>query len=340
MAEIKNVANSLPNRTVNSVFFGGGTPSLMDPATVDTVLRCIHEHWPVSNSLEVTLEANPTSVEAGKFSAFQAAGVNRISMGIQSLKDSDLKQLGRLHTAQEARAAFDIARGIFPRVSFDLIYARQGQTVDDWVQELTGATEMAVDHLSVYQLTIESGTRFGELYDRGRLLGLPDADAGADMYDVTQDVCEQRGFIGYETSNHAVPGAESSHNLVYWRYGDYAGIGPGAHGRITRGGMRLATVSKSNPEDWLKTVEEQGTAIRIAETISTTDQAAEYLMMSLRLKEGSSLGRFSKLAGQPIHSDVVAALVEQGLLEKSGDRIAAVGRGRVLLNAVLRELLA
>lgn len=337
--EIENSARMVPGRSVRSVFFGGGTPSLMAPETVDAVLQAIRAHWAASNDIEVTLEANPTSVEAGKFAAFAQAGVNRLSMGIQSLRDSDLKSLGRLHTAAEARRAFDIAREHFQRVSFDLIYARQGQTLADWEVELAEATEMAVDHLSLYQLTIESGTRFGDLYKRGRLRGLPTADASADMYERTQEICEAHGFSAYEVSNHAVSGAESRHNLVYWRYGDYVGVGPGAHGRLTVNGQRRATESCRIPEDWLLKVEKQGTAIETSEIISPSDQAAEYLMMSLRLVEGSDLSRFSSLAGEPIAENRIQNLVDQGLLERENGRIRTVGAGRMVLNAVLRELL-
>lgn len=337
--EIANSASMVPDRSVGSVFFGGGTPSLMAPETVDAIMQAIRSHWAVSNDLEVTLEANPTSVEAGKFAAFAGAGVNRLSMGIQSLKDSDLKLLGRLHSAAEARRAFDIARDHFQRVSFDLIYARQGQNLADWEAELAEAGEMAVDHLSLYQLTIESGTRFGDLYQKGRLRGLPTPEAGADMYERTQEICDKAGFSAYEVSNHAVRGAESRHNLVYWRYGDYVGVGPGAHGRLTVNGTRFATESCRSPEEWLLSVEKQGTAVQTSETLSPSDQAAEYLMMSLRLTEGTCLKRYEGLSGEPLCNARIQALSEQGLLERFDGRIRAVGPGRMLLNAVLRELL-
>ncbi len=337
--EIENSAKMVPDRSVGSVFFGGGTPSLMAPETVDAVLSAIRANWAVSNDLEVTLEANPTSVEAGKFAAFGQVGVNRLSMGIQSLRDTDLKSLGRLHTAAEARRAFDIARDHFKRVSFDLIYARQAQSVDDWQEELAEAAEMAVDHLSLYQLTIESGTRFGDLYKKGRLRDLPTGETSAEMYEKTQEICDLHGFSSYEVSNHAVKGAESRHNLVYWRYGDYVGVGPGAHGRLTVDGQRLAPESGPLPEEWLLTVEKQGTAINTSEIISRSDQASEYLMMSLRLSEGSDLNRFADLAGTPISDERIQYLVDQGLLAREKDRIYTVGSGRMVLNAVLRELL-
>ena len=339
VSEIEHAAALVPNRAVNSVFFGGGTPSLMEPETVDAVLTAIRSNWAFGNDVEVTLEANPTSVEAGKFAAFASRGVNRLSMGIQSLKDSDLKSLGRMHTAAEARRAFDIARAHFDRVSFDLIYARQHQTIADWAAELDEAASMAVDHLSLYQLTIENGTRFGDLHKKGRLRGLPDESVGADMYDLTQEICEKRGMAAYEVSNHAAPGAESRHNLIYWRYGDYVGVGPGAHGRLTVGGQRIATESGRSPEEWLETVEKQGTAQVTSEVISGIDQAAEYLMMAMRLAEGADLDRYAQLAGAGIDPETLVNLTEQGLITQSGSRISTTRQGRVLLNAVLRELL-
>ena len=218
----------------------------MDPDVVAGILARIRQSWPVANDLEVTLEANPGSVEAGRFRGYAEAGVSRVSMGIQALNDNDLRRLGRIHTVAEARKAFDIARESFSRISFDLIYARQDQTLDDWRRELTEAVNMAVDHLSLYQLTIEPGTAFGDRYAAGGLRGLPSEDSAADMYSVTQEVCDAAGLPAYEVSNHARPGAESRHNMIYWRYGDYIGIGPGAHGRITRDGVRYATEA-SNP---------------------------------------------------------------------------------------------
>ena len=337
--EIRSLAALTPGRCVETVFFGGGTPSLMAPETVDAVLSEIRAQWTLAPDTEITMEANPTSVEAGRFSAYAQAGVNRLSMGVQSLRDADLKALGRLHTAAEARAAFDIAKTYFGRVSFDLIYARQHQSPEDWKQELGEALAMAVDHLSLYQLTIEAGTRFGDLYDLGRLRGLPTDDVSADMYEITGEVCGRAGLDAYEISNHARAGSESRHNLIYWRYGDYAGIGPGAHGRLTSGGRRLATVNRAAPEDWLAVVESGLTEIE-AEPISAEDQAVEYLMMSLRLSEGSDLERYARLAGMALRPGSVSELIEDGFLKRSGPRITATDKGRPVLNAVLRKLLA
>jgi oxygen-independent coproporphyrinogen-3 oxidase len=326
-------------RPADSVFFGGGTPSLMAPGTVAAVVEAIQRLWGLSPGAEITLEANPTSVEAGRFRGYAAAGVNRVSMGVQALNDADLKALGRMHSAAEARAAFDVARAAFDRVSFDLIYARMGQTPAAWAAELRQALAMAVDHLSLYQLTIEPGTRFGDLHARGRLPTIADDDA-AEMYLATQDVCAAAGMPAYEVSNHARPGAESRHNLVYWRYGDYAGVGPGAHGRITvADGARLATFSAADPARWLAAVEARGDAFE-AEAVAPADQAIEYLMMAMRLAEGADLDRFASLAGTAPEQDRIAALVEDGLVERWGARLAATVLGRPVLNAVLRALLA
>ena len=259
MAEIEAFARAVPGRTVDTVFFGGGTPSLMPPETVAAVIEAIRRSWSLAPDAEITLEANPTSVEAGRFRGYGDAGVNRLSMGVQALDDADLRALGRMHDTAEAVRAFGVARSIFARTSFDLIYARQGQTVAAWRAELARALEMAVDHLSLYQLTIEPGTRFGDLAARGRLRGLPDAEASAEMFFATAEMCDRAGLEGYEISNHARPGAESRHNLVYWRYGDYVGVGPGAHGRLTIDGRRWAIESLRSPEAWLDAAAREGT---------------------------------------------------------------------------------
>lgn len=340
VAEVRAAAALAPDRTVDSVFFGGGTPSLMPPDTVARVLETIGAAWRLAPGAEVTLEANPTSADAGRFRGYAAAGVTRLSMGVQALKDADLRALGRLHTAAEARAAFDLARESFAQVSFDLIYARQGQTLADWRVELGEAIAMAADHLSLYQLTIERGTRFGDLAARGRLRGLPDADASADLYLATQEICAERGLVGYEISNHARPGAESRHNLVYWRYGDYAGVGPGAHGRLTAGGVRWATESTSRPEAWLDAVERDGSGLASREPVAAADQAAEMLMMGLRLREGIDLTRHEALAGERIDARRLRPLEAMGLVALEGDRLRATLTGRPVLNAILRELLA
>ena len=340
LSEVRRYGEVTRGRTLNTVFFGGGTPSLMDPDLVHAVLEEIRATWPVSNTFEVTLEANPTSVEAGRFAGFRDAGVNRISMGIQSLRDEDLKRLGRMHSAKDGRDAFDIARKLFDRVSFDLIYARQHQTPQDWSDELKQALNMAIDHLSLYQLTIEEGTAFGDRYAIGRLPGLPSDDHAAEMYDITQEITESAGMPAYEISNHARDMAESRHNLIYWRYGDYIGIGPGAHGRLTLNGRRFATETALQPATWLRQVESEGQGEVIREKISPEDQATEYLMMSLRLREGSSLARFSALRGEELPRARRERLQDLGFLEEAGDKIRATPAGRPLLNAVLRELLA
>ncbi len=340
VAEVGAVAAEVPGRTVDTVFFGGGTPSLMAPETVAAVLGAIGRTWRLADGAEVTLEANPTSVEAGRFAGYRDAGVTRISMGVQSLIDTDLRALGRQHSAAEARAAFDIARGLFSRVSFDLIHARQHQDLPGWEAELAEALAMAVDHLSLYQLTIEPGTRFGALADRGRLRGLPAAALAADMYLRTQDLCARAGLPGYEISNHARPGAESRHNLIYWRYGDYAGVGPGAHGRLTRDGTRVATETARDPAAWLAAVAGQGHARVVDTALSGAEQATEYVMMSLRLVEGTDLARADRLAGGPVADPArVAALVGDGFLWQDGTRIGATAAGRPVLDALLRTLL-
>ena len=337
--EIQRCANETGPRVLNSIFFGGGTPSLMAPETVDAILSEVRKYWPLANDLEVTLEANPGSVEAGRFKGYSDAGVNRVSMGIQALKDSDLKRLGRLHTVKEASQAFDIARKFFDRVSFDLIYARQDQSVADWRAELSEALSMAVDHLSLYQLTIEDGTAFGDRYNAGKLRGLPDDDDAADMYLVTQEVCEKAGMPAYEVSNHAQNGQESRHNLIYWRYGDYVGIGPGAHGRLTLNDQRFATESHLSPALWLAAAE-RGSGESLRSTLSGEDQAVEYLMMSLRLTEGSDLERYNNLSDAPINQSKLDSLQSLGLIELSDSRIRTTTKGRPVLNGILRELLA
>ncbi len=327
-------------RPADSVFFGGGTPSLMEPATVGAVLEAVDRLWGLAPGAEVTLEANPTSVEAARFRGYAAAGVNRVSLGVQALNDADLRALGRQHTAAEARVAFDVARAQFARVSFDLIYARSGQAPADWEAELAQALDMAVDHLSLYQLTIEPGTRFAELHARGRLHVPPD-DAAAEMYALTQALTEAAGLPAYEVSNHAGPGAESRHNLVYWRYGDYAGIGPGAHGRITGpDGVRRAIETVRDPAGWLARAGSEGHAIELAEPVPPEAQAEEYLMMALRLAEGADLARHAGLSGVPLPAARTERLVASGHLLRRGRRIAATAEGRVVLNALLAELLA
>lgn len=338
LSELDRYAALTGDRVLDSVFFGGGTPSLMPPELVHSLLDRVRANWRLSNRLEVTLEANPSSVEAGRFAGYAAAGVNRVSMGVQALNDRDLRALGRLHDVTEARRAFDIARDAFDRVSFDLIYARQGQTVEAWRDELREALSMAVDHLSLYQLTIEEGTAFGDRYARGKLRDLPDDDNAADMYFATQEICEAAGMPAYEVSNHAGPGAESRHNLVYWRYGDYIGIGPGAHGRITQQGRRFAVESPRQPGRWLELAERGDPADW--EVLEREDEVAEFLMMGLRLPEGIDMARHDALAGQGIGAESLTYLQKIRMIDLSDGRLKVTRDGRPVLNAVIRELLA
>ncbi len=338
LAELDRYAEEVPHRVLNSIFFGGGTPSLMDPDVVHAILERVRQIWPQANDLEVTLEANPGSVEAGRFAAYAQAGVSRVSMGIQALNDRDLRRLGRIHTVDEARKAFDIARKQFERVSFDLIYARQDQTLADWRAELSDALSMAIDHVSLYQLTIEQGTAFGDRYNRGSLRGLPEDDTAADMYEATQDICGEAGFNAYEVSNHAKPGAESRHNLIYWRYGDYVGIGPGAHGRVTLHGQRIASETELTPGKWLHGVE-SSTGAETWRVLTGLDQAGEYLMMGLRISEGIDVDRYAALAGQPLNAEKLAYLTDIGMIAPSASNLRVTDQGRMVLNAVIRELL-
>lgn len=340
LREIARLGVETKGRVLQTVFFGGGTPSLMNPDVVADILSAVRSTWPMVNDPEITLEANPGSVEAGRFRAYREAGVTRVSMGVQALNDADLKRLGRLHSAAEARQAFDIARNCFQRVSFDLIYARQDQSLQSWRSELTDALSMAVDHLSMYQLTIEDGTAFGDRFARGKLRGLPDDDVQADMYEVTQEVCAAHGMPAYEVSNHAGPGSESRHNLIYWRMGDYIGIGPGAHGRLTLGGTRWATEAPRAPGAWIAQVEAGRPGELPREPIPATDQATEYMLMSLRLAEGMDIARFERLNGAPLDPARLGALTDLGLVTAQGDRLSASASGRIVLNGVLRELLA
>ena len=339
LREIDRYAEALPGRVLTSVFFGGGTPSLMAPETVAAILERIRQHWPVANDLEVTLEANPGSVEAGRFRGFAEAGVNRVSVGVQALNDADLKRLGRLHSVSEALAALEIARDTFDRVSFDLIYARQDQTLDGWRAELHRALGFAADHLSLYQLTIEPGTAFGDRHAAGKLRGLPDEDLGAEMYLATQELCEAAGFAAYEVSNHARPGAESRHNQIYWRYGDYAGIGPGAHSRLTIVGQKHAIETPLLPDAWLEAAE-RGNGESLRRALSGREQAEEYLMMGLRMSQGIDIKRYNSLSGQPLSTEALGNLTELGMIERPGSHLRVTPQGRMVLNAVIKELFA
>ena len=339
-SEIARLAAETPDRHLGSIFFGGGTPSLMLPETVDAVIRAAQAGWGFANDIEISLEANPTSVEKGRFRGFADAGVNRLSMGIQALNDTDLHRLGRMHSVAEARTAFDVARSVFDRVSFDLIYARQGQDRAAWRAELREALSMAVDHLSLYQLTIEPGTAFGARAAAGKLRDLPDDDLSADMYFDTQDLCDAAGMGCYEISNHARPGAESRHNLVYWRQGDWAAVGPGAHGRLTLPGGRVATEAHRMPGAWLQAVESAGTGEMPRDMVPAAEQATEYLLMSLRLTEGLDEARYAGISGHGLDVDTLKSLIDLEMIERSEGRIRATGQGRPVLNAILRELAA
>lgn len=343
LAELDFISTETAGRRVTSVFFGGGTPSLMEPATVAALLDRLAAHWNVAGDAEVTLEANPTSVEARRFRDFRTAGVNRVSLGIQSLDDGALRFLGRGHNAAEALAALDLARRHFDRYSFDLIYARPGQTLAHWNDELTHAIALAGDHLSVYQLTIEPGTAFAAAHARGDW-ALPDDELAGALYEATQERLGAFGLAPYEISNHARPGSESRHNLTYWRYGDYAGIGPGAHGRLTLDGTKLATRQFRAPETWLAAVEQHGHGTQERIALSPLEKREEMLMMGLRLAEGIDRSRFRAETGDDFKAMVdatrLADLVAGGFLELDETSLRATPAGRQRLNAVLAALVA
>lgn len=335
VGDLKRQLDRTERQMVTSVFFGGGTPSLMPAKTVGALLETIGRQCDVSPNMEVTLEANPTSVEADRFRAFRDAGVNRVSLGVQALNDPDLKALGRLHSADEALAALSLARDTFDRVSFDLIYARQNQTLPAWKAELTRALDLAADHLSLYQLTIEPNTRFGEMYARNSLRGLPTDDLSTDLYEETLDICGRQGFDLYEISNFHRSSSASRHNLTYWRYGPYLGVGPGAHGRRPEGGMRIATEAARMPQQWLSRA---GTPdAETTSCVSAHEQGLEYAMMSLRLTEGLSLSRFAELSG--VQPPPTEDFVEAGLFRLEGDRLRTSDAGRLVLNRVTSEWL-
>ena len=336
--ELAYFAARTRGRRVDSIFLGGGTPSLMLPATVGRVLDAIAGHWEISPTVEVSMEANPSSVEAERFRGYRAAGVNRLSLGVQSLRDADLKRLGRLHDADQARAAIGIARSTFERISFDLIYARPDQSAAAWRTELEEAIGLAADHLSLYQLTIEQGTPYFELHRTGKLV-VPDPDTAADLYDLTQEICAAHGMPAYEVSNHAAPGAECRHNLVYWRYGDYVGVGPGAHGRLTGGNGKFATATERHPETWLAAVETRGEGLVEDTALTQEEQGDEFLLMGLRLVEGVDLARFEAISDRRIDPRRVADLIEHGMVERlDGTRMRVTPAGCLVLDAVVADL--
>ena len=339
-AEIAHRAALAPGRTVASVFFGGGTPSLMRPQTVQGVIDAIAGKWRFDPDAEITLEANPTSVEAGRFRGYRAAGVNRLSIGVQSLSDAALKTLGRKHTAAEAVEAVKLAATLFPRFTFDLIYARPGQTESDWRYELKRALDLVGDHVSLYQLTIEPDTIFERLRDAGKLQ-LPDEDVALALFSATRELTEARGLPAYEVSNHARPGGESRHNLIYWRYGEYAGVGPGAHGRLATAKGRLAQETERHPEMWLTQVETEGHGLVENTPLSREEQGDEFLLMGLRLREGVDLRRFERLSGREIDRDRIKSLVEDGFIELDArGRIRVTPMGAPLLDTVVADVAA
>jgi putative oxygen-independent coproporphyrinogen III oxidase len=330
LADLAHEAAALPGRTVSSVFFGGGTPSLMPPETVAAVLDAAARAWGFAPEVEITLEANPSSVEAARFADLAAAGVNRVSLGLQALDEEALRFLGRAHGVDEGLAALDVAQREFARVSFDLIYARPGQPLAAWEAELGRALAFGTEHLSLYQLTIEPGTRFATEAAAGRLT-IPDGDAAADLFEATRAMTAAAGLPAYEVSNHARPGAESRHNLTYWRYGDYAGIGPGAHGR--RGG--LATQRHRKPENWMAAVARNGHGAQEETPLTATERAHEALLMGLRLREGVDLARIGR---GWIDEGAVARLSDQGLVARDGNRLRVTEAGMLLLDAILPEV--
>jgi len=338
LAELDWVAQNQTERpVVETIFFGGGTPSLMTGKSVGRVLSKIAALWPMANDPEITLEANPASADASRFADYRAAGVNRVSLGVQALNDADLKKLGRLHDVAEAKAALAMAMRQFSRVSLDLIYARPGQDDAAWREELKQALAFGTDHLSLYQLTIEPETPYALLHKNGQLQ-IPGEDLAAGLYETTQELTEAAGLPAYEISNHARPGQESRHNLIYWRYGDYAGVGPGAHGRINLGGQRTATAAIKLPERWHDTVMNNGHGFSDMTLVSDEEAAREHLLMNLRLAEGLDLAAYQKRWGAGLDAAKIAAMIEQGFLTRDNDRLTATPNGRLLLNRVIEEL--
>jgi putative oxygen-independent coproporphyrinogen III oxidase len=339
VAELEWVAEHQTDRpVVETVFFGGGTPSLMRGTSAGRILEKIAALWPMANDPEITLEANPASAEAARFADYRAAGINRVSLGVQALNDADLKKLGRLHDVAEAKAALKMAMTVFDRVSLDLIYARPDQTDAAWREELKQALAFGTDHLSLYQLTIEPETPYALLYKKGSLK-IPDEDLAAGLYETTQELTEAAGLPAYEISNHARPGQESRHNLIYWRYGDYAGVGPGAHGRTNLGGQRTATAAIKLPERWRDTVNKNGHGFSDMTPVSNDDAAREHLLMNLRLAAGLDLAAYERRWGAKPDAGKIAALTAQGFLVLNNDTLTATPNGRLLLNRVIQELL-
>jgi oxygen-independent coproporphyrinogen-3 oxidase len=340
LSEISNNYHFSSEKVLNTVFFGGGTPSLMPSKTIETIITHILSLWKTSNQLEITLEANPTSIDVSRFKEYRSAGVNRVSVGVQSLDDTSLKYLGRLHTGKEAIIAVQTAQSVFDRVSFDLIYARQNQTIKAWEQELLSALSLGTNHMSLYQLTIEDGTVFGDRAKIGKLPGLPSEDLSADMYTLTQEIMSSNRLPLYEVSNHAFPGEESRHNLIYWRGGDFIGIGPGAHGRYYQGPKRKATVMTKNPNKWLSQIKRLGHGAEPSTVLSKSDEALEYLMMSARLVEGTDLKFLDTLDLNLLNYNNIKGLTKLGLIFVKNERMVVTPEGRPVLNSVLSELIS
>lgn len=338
LSELAHFAQQTQGREVTSIFFGGGTPSLMEPATTAALLDKIAALWPVSPGVEITLEANPGTIDAARFRDFRAAGVNRLSMGLQALDDESLRFLGRKHDSAQAVQAVELAHAIFPRISFDLIYARPGQSAEDWRLELAMALAMAADHLSVYQLTIEEGTAFHPAHARGDFV-LPDEDEAAEMFDLTQELCAAAGLPAYEVSNHARPGAECRHNLLYWQGDDYIGIGPGAHGRLNGQAVRQF----KTPDRWRQAVAEHGHGTQEQTPLSFEERRDELVMMGLRLTEGLDAARFARITGQPLEPSLdpagLALMLQDGFAEWRHGALRATAPGRLVLNSVIATLL-
>jgi putative oxygen-independent coproporphyrinogen III oxidase len=339
--EIAHFAQKTQGRVVQSIFFGGGTPSLMDPRSVGGILDAIGKHWEIDPKAEITLEANPTSVEADRFRGYRAAGVNRVSLGVQSLREGPLAELGRKHSVEEAIAAVRLAQSIFPRSSFDLIYTRPRQTLEDWQDELTEALWLAeAGHLSLYQLTIEQGTRYYDLFKAGKLK-MPDEDTSADFYELTQELTQKAGLPAYEISNHARPGQESRHNLIYWRYGEYVGIGPGAHGRLLINNQRHATATEKLPFEWQKKVLARGHGLVTDDILTWEEEGDELLVMGLRLREGIDPRRFTQISGRTISQRQINELKAIGFVETLPNGfIRVTDKGWPVLDAVVADLAA
>ena len=339
IASLKYWKEIIPEFIVDTVFFGGGTPSMMEENTVYEILQNIHSFWKTTKEVEISLEANPTSSEKESFCSYSRSGVNRLSLGVQAFNDFDLKRLGRLHNSKEAKEALDVALNQFDRVSFDLMYGRQFQALSDWKKELEMALQFATEHISLYQLTIEKGTRFGEMFAKNKLHGLPNCDQSSEFYNATQEICENSGLRAYEISNHSVLGKECRHNLNYWNSGCFLGIGPGAHGRINIGSKRFRTETPSNPEVWLGYLKQNGIQKFLKKPLTSTERAEEYAIMAIRLSFGMDLNKFRDLGGASISSEKLSVLSTNNLIAVDQNRLKTTAKGRLLTNHILRELL-